>query len=518
MYLNDLYIEYRLANQLFQQGFELINKNEETDELWLERFQNNTSVIIRLLPKQFDWQNQLKQDVTSTYQRIHQMRKSLKGKHIEAITIYTSSEEPIGDDWQTLKKPISSNAKKPFTMNVYFLHESERFDEMERLREKTGLDLSVEEIDELEEEEKERKVADYKQTIFHEFKNRIEKRRKVFSNGKPLFTYILIALNIFFFLQQINNGGSENIDTLIDMGAKYNPLIMEGEWWRLLTSMFLHIGFVHILMNMVALFYLGTAIERIFGRTRFLVIYFLGGIAGSIASFATSISISAGASGAIFGLFGALLFFGLIYKDVFKETMGMNIVFILVLNLVIGFSIPEIDMGAHLGGLLGGFLIAACLHVPSKKNAKYQLGAIIAFLILCAGLLMYGIDNNASSLEFKLIEVEEKLSDNQFEEAIAISTDAINELESNNDNELMPYFLFHRSYAYIQQEEIELAQADLEESLEYDETIPEAYNNLTIIYANNFEFEKAMEVIDEGLERFPDNQDLLDLQEDLSNY
>ncbi|BAC13879.1 rhomboid family intramembrane serine protease [Oceanobacillus iheyensis] len=518
MYINDVYVEYQLAYQLLEQGFELINKNEETDELWFEKFKNNTSVIIRLIPKRFDWDNQLKQDVTNTYQRIHQMRKMFKGKHIEAITIYTSSEEPIGDDWQTLKKPITSNAKKPFTMNVYFLHESTFSDEIERLREKIGLDLSMDELNELDDEQKESKVNYFKQTIFHDYNNRIEKRRKVFSNGKPLFTYILIALNLFFFLQQINNGGSENIDTLIQMGAKYNPLIMEGEWWRLLTSMFLHIGFVHILMNMVALFYLGTAVERIFGRTRFLVIYFLGGIAGSIASFATSISISAGASGAIFGLFGALLFFGLIYKDVFKDTMGMNIVFILVVNLVIGFSIPEIDMGAHLGGLLGGFLIAACLYVPGKKNGKYQLGAIIAFIILCSGLLMYGFDNNASSLEFKLIEVEEKLSDNQFEEAIDLSTNALNELKSTNDNELVPYFLFHRSYAYLQQDEIELAQADLEESLNYDETIPEAYNNLTIIYANNFEFDKANEIIDEGLERFPENQELLDLQQDLSNY
>ena len=108
-------------------------------------------------------------------------------------------------------------------------------------------------------------------------------------------------------------GSSRNPYLLILFGAKYNPLILEGEWWRLITPMFLHIGLIHLVMNSFALYYLGTAVERIYGRYRFLFIYLFAGFAGTLASFLFSPdSISAGASGGIFGLFGALLFFGIL--------------------------------------------------------------------------------------------------------------------------------------------------------------------------------------------------------------
>src|SRR5690625_2872345 len=142
-----------------------------------------------------------------------------------------------------------------------------------------------------------------------------------------------------------------DVSNLINMGAKYNPAMIEGEWWRAFTSMFLHIGFLHLFMNMLALYFLGVLLERIYGTKRIIVIYILSGIGGSLTSFALSISISAGASGALFGLFGALLFFGVDYINLFFQTMGKNVIFILIFNLVIGIVIPNIDMGAHLGGV-----------------------------------------------------------------------------------------------------------------------------------------------------------------------
>src|SRR5699024_12610735 len=104
-----------------------------------------------------------------------------------------------------------------------------------------------------------------------------------------------------------------DINHLIQFGAKYNPAILEGEWWRIVSSMFLHIGFFHLLMNMIALFYLGAAVDRIYGTFFFSIIYFLAGIGEGFESFAFTVNVSAGDSGAIFGLFGVLLFFGLFY-------------------------------------------------------------------------------------------------------------------------------------------------------------------------------------------------------------
>src|SRR5699024_6965978 len=198
------------------------------------------------------------------------------------------------------------------------------------------------------------------ETVKRDFSQYLQHKKKEFVNifnyGKPLFTYMLIAVNLVLFFVLEVNGGSTSIETLVQFGAKYNTAILaDGEWWRLLSSMFLHIGFLHLALNMLALFYLGTAVERIFGNLRFLFVYFIAGLGGSIASFAFSTSISAGASGAIFGLFGALLYFGVIHKRLFFQTMGSSILLILAINLVIGLTIEEIDMAAHLGGLIAGF-------------------------------------------------------------------------------------------------------------------------------------------------------------------
>src|SRR5699024_12785844 len=121
--------------------------------------------------------------------------------------------------------------------------------------------------------------------------------------------------------------------------------------------MFLHIGFLHLFMNMLALYYLGSLLERIYGSRRFILIYFLSGIGGSLASFALSTSVSAGASGALFGLFGALLFFGINYKKLFFQTIGKNVILILILNLFIGIVFPYIVMCVHLGGFITVFFV-----------------------------------------------------------------------------------------------------------------------------------------------------------------
>src|SRR5690625_3009511 len=109
--------------------------------------------------------------------------------------------------------------------------------------------------------------------------------------------------------------------------------------------MFLYIGFLHLFMKLLAIYYLGTTVEKIYGSVRFILIYFLAGIGGGLTSFAFSMSVSAGASGAIFGLFGALLFFGVIHKKIFFQTMGRGIITIVVLNIIFGFTVSQIDIG-----------------------------------------------------------------------------------------------------------------------------------------------------------------------------
>ncbi|MBF8984548.1 rhomboid family intramembrane serine protease [Lutibacter sp. B2] len=185
---------------------------------------------------------------------------------------------------------------------------------------------------------------------------------------KPYITYILISLNIFMFLIMSLFGGTTNVYNLIRFGAKYNPLIIEGEYYRLITSMFIHIGITHLLFNMYALNMLGKDIEKMYGHIKYILIYFTAGIGGSFMSFLFSPSVSAGASGAIFGLMGAYVSFGLKRPNVFFSRYGMNIITLIVINIGIGLMMPSIDNFGHLGGFIGG--IIASFIFGLKKNFK----------------------------------------------------------------------------------------------------------------------------------------------------
>src|SRR5690606_25315449 len=205
-----------------------------------------------------------------------------------------------------------------------------------------------------------------RQSAIQKAKNREREERELFEHGKPFFTYLFIAVQVLMFLIVEINGGSTNVETLIQYGAKFNPLILAGEWWRFFTPIFLHIGLLHLLMNTLALYYLGTAVERIFGRVRFLWIYLFSGFAGSVASFVFTNNLSAGASGAIFGCFGALLYMGVINTKLFFRTIGMNVIVVIIINLIFGFTVPGIDNAGHIGGLIGGFLATGIVHYPGK--------------------------------------------------------------------------------------------------------------------------------------------------------
>ncbi len=177
---------------------------------------------------------------------------------------------------------------------------------------------------------------------------------------RPLWTWVILAINGLVWLAMTALGGSDNPNVLIFFGAKYNPLIVAGQYWRLLTACFLHIGLLHLLFNSYALFSFGIEMERHFGRSRFLVLYLLSGVAGSVLSFLGSDSLSAGASGAIFGLIGAMITYFAVYRTEFGQwgrRQLLNILFVAGVNLVWGFTAPGIDYWGHIGGLAAGLVL-----------------------------------------------------------------------------------------------------------------------------------------------------------------
>lgn len=185
---------------------------------------------------------------------------------------------------------------------------------------------------------------------------------------RPIATYSLIgAIVVIYLISILLSNGLFQPDflVLVIMGAKVNQLIDLGQYWRLLTATFLHANLVHIFFNSFALYALGPEAERIYGLRRFLTLYFLAGLGGSVASYLFSPNPSVGASGAVFGLIGGLGIFFYFNRTVlgeFGRAQVQSMVAIAAINLLIGFSLPgAIDNWGHVGGLLTGLIAGTAL-------------------------------------------------------------------------------------------------------------------------------------------------------------
>lgn len=212
-----------------------------------------------------------------------------------------------------------------------------------------------------------------------------------------LVTMILIGINVGVWLTNLLAGGRQLVEWFalarLTFFVEGDPPTLigveQGEWYRMITAAFLHEQVWHIGLNMLALWILGSSLEPVMGRWRFLLLYLLSALGGSAASLLVmpTVDVAAGvagqigygASGAVFGLFGALF--------VIARRLGRDVSFVLVIlgiNVVIGFTVPGIDWRAHLGGLVaGGVLAAVFAHAPTKHRATYGLVA--------SGLLLAGV-------------------------------------------------------------------------------------------------------------------------------
>jgi len=192
------------------------------------------------------------------------------------------------------------------------------------------------------------------------------------------FTYLFIGITVGVFALMALHGGmgvmSANPRALIGFGAKDNLLIdQDHEYWRLVTSTFIHIGIVHILLNDYALWIVGQEIERIYGSARFVVLFMATGLVASVASYLFNPgAVSAGASGSIFGLFGALVAFAFRHRNEIPKGLSRDIkrrlIPVIFLNLFIGFSIGIVDNAAHIGGLVAGLILGFI--IPYKRPSE----------------------------------------------------------------------------------------------------------------------------------------------------
>jgi membrane associated rhomboid family serine protease/lipoprotein NlpI len=218
---------------------------------------------------------------------------------------------------------------------------------------------------------------------------------------RVVVTWVLLGINVAVFAWMLLRGVDAMHPSMADLlafGANHAPDTVSGQWWRLLTSTFLHVGVVHLAFNMWALRLFGPTTEKFFGGAGFLAVYVLSGIGASLASgLWNPTHVSAGASGSIFGMLGALVAFFLAHKRAMPlalfQSQIRSMLFLIAINVMLGITIPQIDNAAHLGGLATGFVAARCLDrdpldVPSISRKQAMRVALLVLALVGAGALL----------------------------------------------------------------------------------------------------------------------------------
>jgi rhomboid protease GluP len=477
------------------QEYTIARLSQDKREMWLENRSNKKASLIRLKKQDLGWAAELGRDVERIVWNGEKIRKKMGIRKLSLVNVVVSQHSPVDEYSRYLKPVLSPKSGKTKATTLLFTEN----DLDQSLRHLESVISPVPERRDFDGAEDE--AAAYERAVLSHEVKRKEEEERFFHYGKPFFTYVFTAINIILFIMMTLAGGSTNTAVLLEFGAKFNPLILEGEWWRFITPMFLHIGLLHLVMNSLALYYLGIAVEQIYGRLRFLWIYLFSGFTGSLLSFLLTPNLAAGASGAIFGLFGALLYFGVTKPKLFFRTMGMNVLFVIGINLVFGFSVPGIDNAGHIGGLIGGFLATGIVHFPKKWRVLQQLAFAIVTVAAVAVGLVIGFQSGYAAIDASSINlrVQEEISAGNSAEAEQMLKAF---LEDGGEPSAETYFYL----AFIEMGDGHLVEAEqhLKQAIRERADFHEAHFNLALVYVENGQLKKAKQSVEEALTYAPD--------------
>ena len=338
------------------------------DEIWLENLEDDYK-IVRIVSGYIHNNEQFKFDIAKTKSLLKTIKKKTLSFKINALSIFVN----LGDNVD-----ISEFEDTP---NIKFanIHEA---DDLNKYR------FVIDAYPDIT------KDIDFKEKgleLFMKITSDINKKNEgdakmnedVFTPKKPVVTYALIIINVIVFLLSLFN------ESIIQMFAVNRFFIADlGQYYRLFTGIFLHANFLHLIFNMYALYVIGMQLESFLGKGKYLAVYLLSGLGGSMLSIFFSNGYSVGASGAIFGLMGALLYFGYHYRVYLDSVVKSQIIPLIVLNLLIGFTSTGIDNWAHIGGLVGGILATMAVGVKYKSTKFEMINGVIMYLIFI-GFLGY---------------------------------------------------------------------------------------------------------------------------------
>ena len=363
---NDLLVMNLVHYFITEKNYNPVILHGINDEIWLENMDSDYK-IIRIVSRYIHNNEQLSFDRFKLKRIADNLKKKTFSLNMPVVSIYTSLGEGVElkvDDGNDKNFLVSKNSeiRNPNLLEIFP-------DIVEKTKhEEKGIDLFVKISDDINKESLEKS-------------QRVE---KIFSPKIPIVTYIIISICVAMFVLCffVGNGPSD-VKTLVLMGANSSYYTKAGEYYRLLTCIFLHAGFAHIICNMYSLIVIGPQVESFYGKLKYLFIFLISGICGSILSlvFSSSNIVSVGASGAIFGLLGAIIYFGYHYRVYLGNVLKSQIIPVIILNLVIGFMVSGIDNFAHVGGLIGGLFAAMVCGVPDKSSTSDKINGCILLII-----------------------------------------------------------------------------------------------------------------------------------------
>lgn len=334
------------------------------NEIWLENLDNDIP-LIRINSNYIHNEEQLMSDL----RKVEVIRKTIKKKtysfrsKVLNLLMNTRDEVTLTEEENVLSIKVKNitELKKNKFINDYFPDFKEKV-----VSKNNGIVDVIEMTEELNEK-----------TI----KEDNELAKIFLKKDQPIVTYSIILLNIIVFILSLLD-----YNMIINYFANYYVNVKNGEIYRLLTACFVHANFLHIFFNMYALYYVGPMVEKYYGKLKYLLIYLGSGIMGSLFSVVLSNNVSIGASGAIFGLFGSMLYFGYKYRATLDGFVRSGIIPVLFINLILGLIVPNIDVYGHIGGLIGGLLLSYIVGVYRKGKKKNTINGLIIITILIASL------------------------------------------------------------------------------------------------------------------------------------
>lgn len=336
--------------------------NGVQNEIWLENMQNDLK-LIRINTNYIHNEEQFNVDIYKAQAIMKSIKKNTLSFRMTMLNLLLDTGEAVkihdAKNIETIKVESISDFKKNKVVNDFFPKVKDNV--LSKKADPVEFFKLTEDMNQ--------------KTIKNE-----KKLQKIFSPKKPVITYSLIVINIMIFLYALMYGENPVVYAL----ANNYLLVKSGEIYRLLTSMFLHIDIIHIAFNMYALYILGPQVEKYYGKTKFALIYFISGLLGSLFScvFMKEATYSFGASGAIFGLFGSILYFTYYYRATLQGLLRSSMLPTLLINLFIGFMIPGIDVFGHIGGLIGGLLMSMAIGIGDKGRKKDQINGIVVLILM----------------------------------------------------------------------------------------------------------------------------------------